>query len=218
MRISLLASCVLLAALGMACAAPDGDWRLENLVPGNPSRIMTGTGASQFSFDNRTVYVSRGFPGRNIFATLEKHFPLEAWRGKRLRLTLRSRNEGAAGGEIMARMEKGNGAGFVSVIEKNNSASWETHQFVMDVPDDATDLALDVRALGAGVVWLDDIALAPAQADAVPGRSVRISYLCAGEEQEPCDPANAGRRAYLSWLSAAAGYQVMPLAHQSRTF
>jgi hypothetical protein len=219
MRISVLMGCILLASVVTATAVADWTWHLENLNPGNPSGITTGAATTIGTGEGASVYVSRANSGRNIFATLEGRIRLDAWRGKRLRLTFQLKDY-AARSEVIARIEKSNGAGVVSVAERNanHSGSGDARQFVLDVPDNATDLAIDVRALGNGTVYVGDIKLTAADAKAPLSRIVRIDYSCSQYEQEPCDPADAGRRAYLSWISAVAGYEASPMSNRDRTF
>lgn len=121
---------------------------------------------------------------------LERRIPLQAWRGQRLRLTVRLKNDGAARAYASAQIVMGDAAPIRTFAQRNaaGASAWEAHQFVLDVPDRASDLAIDVGLTGKGTVWLDGITL-EAVSKAVPvsrrsnkGAELGIGLLVTGSK------------------------------------
>jgi hypothetical protein len=151
--------------------------------------------------DKEAAYDRR--QGRNPFATLERKFPLEGWRGKQLRLTLRFKNEGGAVGQAMVRIEKDNATAVIVPAWTNRPGNaWQSHQAVLAVPNNATFLAVDVRLRLTGTVWVDSVGLEEVGKEVPPGGSIRADYACTDTEPVACDPRDANRRLYMSWQSS----------------
>lgn len=89
--------------------------KIERLILGQP----------QVSFDK--------------FGGLARRIPLEAWRGKRLRLALSLKNDGAACAYVSVQINKSNLTAIrtASAINAFRDQEWKTHSFVLDVPDNA---------------------------------------------------------------------------------
>lgn len=168
------AALLLLAAL-TAPALGEGaqDWRLTHNIGGVEAR----TGATPGMTGTEAVYFQGVCCGGGALA--ERKIPLEAWRGKRVRVSLRFRNEGKlARADLWLRIDGGERA-ISTVSQSLRGEHWQTPQFVLDVPGDAISLAVDLSLSGRGASWLDGVALEPVSAD-VPVTPVRPRNTTSG--------------------------------------
>jgi hypothetical protein len=112
---------------------------------------------------------------KGIAGNFERKLSLAAWRGKRMRLTLRLKTVG----DIHA--------GFTAAVAQDNEGRrgtqqqwirtgdrWQTVQFVRDVPADAADLVLDLGLYGKGTLWIGDVALEVADGKGAPSPAIRL--------------------------------------------
>jgi hypothetical protein len=92
---------------------------------------------------------------------MERRIPLDTWRGKRLRLSLRLKSEGKAGAHVSTRIEKSNEVviGTNQQSNKRGNPDWQAHQFVLNIPDNATELVIRAGLTGEGTAWLDSVKL-----------------------------------------------------------
>jgi hypothetical protein len=164
MRIPALATLALLAILGAAAAGEEG-WSLQ----GGPS-YEAGVGAVAGMTAKQAVYLKGSTPSR------------------RLRLTLRLKNEGKVSTNVSLGIRDADGSGFVAGARNANlnwtsddSGDWRQQQFVVDVPDTASELILDVRMRDAGVVWLDELKLEAMGPDVPLSRTSRTSFGYSGQ-------------------------------------
>jgi hypothetical protein len=110
------------------------------------------------------------------YGGLEKRISLKAWRGQRLQLTVRLKDEDAAHAYVSARIAKANGAAIRTAARVNRpGGAWQVQSFVLDVPGDATFLALNVGLTGKGTAWLDGVSLAAVSKTVPVAWSERLS-------------------------------------------
>jgi len=123
---------------------------------------------------------------------LERHVPLAAWRGQRLRLSLRLKNDGGAISYVGAQIDREHGSVLRTSVQINSRRvkGWLRHSFVLDVPMDARDLVVVAGLAGEGTAWLDDFQLDPAPEDARITRTARVDpTLASGCDDRPeCQP------------------------------
>ena len=179
MRLCALATFALFMLLGgaMADTASEDGWAL---MAGPPYEAGLGVVADMTA--HQAVYL-RGSANsghqKNYVGTLERRIPMTAWRGHRLRLSLRLRNDGVASTAVALQINKANGGGIRSPAttkwKTDGDDTWRVQQFVLDVPDDAQDLVLDVRLRDKGVVWLDELKLQAVDTDVPVSSSFRTS-------------------------------------------
>jgi hypothetical protein len=164
--------CLFLMCISLSgCAMSDHGWQLTRgmrradgtIVPKmTPVRFDTGPVAG-----TRAIYVQGDGQTRSPQASfdrvggLERAIPLNPWRGKRVQLSLRLENKGDARAYALAQVNRSDGPAIRTVAQRNSEGTsfWETHRFVMDVPDNATSLFLYAGLTGKGTVWVDDITL-----------------------------------------------------------
>jgi hypothetical protein len=157
MRIHALAAFALFAVFSGAAAAATDGWYLSTGMMG--TRMEYGTGAVPGMSGQQAVYLKSqtGKPSRGV---LKRSIALEAWRGQRLRVTLRLKNDGAALGIAGLQIANSNETGVAAQTQKNApGGAWQVHQFVLDVPENARNLNLNVSLAGKGAVWVDALGL-----------------------------------------------------------
>jgi len=152
MRLRAFAGFGLFALLGAAAAdTPAGNW---HLVP------TEGFEAVQQVVQTHGAVAGLAGAHRTSDGVLEGRFPLEAWRGKRLRLTLHLTKQGEALAYASARINQSGKASLRAAPQKSAAGNgvWQD-RFVQDVPRDATDLIVAIRLSGEGSAQLDGIRL-----------------------------------------------------------
>jgi hypothetical protein len=187
MRIPFLAGVFLFTLIGSAAAATttanDGWYRVRGYARWPAVPFQIGTGATTGMSGRQAVYFA-GDAGwatvRNSLAkygALQQNVSLRAWRGKRLRLTLRLKDDGDARAWTALNISDDDRSAVHAGIQRNESGSgaWRAHQFVLDVPDDANNLYLDVGLTDEGKVWADEVRLEAVSADVplTPSRLTR---------------------------------------------
>ena len=163
-----LAFLTILGSTALAAAAPaDTGWYLAS-PKAYPSPFHIGTGDMAGMAGKQAVYVmgstSPAITTWNSglhYGAMERNISLKAWRGKRVRLSLRLENEGDLRGWTSLYVSRADGSGIRSFPQKTafGSGGWEDHQFVVDVPTDADNLIVAVGLAGKGKVWVDGLAL-----------------------------------------------------------
>jgi hypothetical protein len=189
MRFHFLAGLAILTLC--ACTTPDTGWHLTTgfrgpaamflpnttLRPLPASSIMpesNGTALHFFRPAQGAGADGRIAPTRHFarFGGLERAIPLQPWQGRKLKVSLRLRNDGGAFAFVMAQVNRLDGPALRTALQGNAPAEtgWRTHQIVLQVPDNATYLFLYAGFTGAGEFWLDGLTLdlAPADAPATP--------------------------------------------------
>lgn len=102
------------------------------------------------------------------FGGLERHIPAQPWRGRKVRIQLRLRNENNAMAFVMAQVNRMDGGAIRTVAQGNapNESGWRSHALVMEVPDNASYLFVYAGFTGGGEFWLDGLKVDTAPADA----------------------------------------------------
>lgn len=193
MRIAALAGFAFFIALNgtVATAAVGDGW---HLAPGSSGFTMgtgavTGMAASQAVYIKGTVRVAPMADSRKLARDYGavRSIPLAAWHGQRLRLALRLRNEGKARAWTALHITRPDNAVVAAYQQRNEPGdAWEKHMFVLDVPDNATNLVLNVGLTGAGTVWIDNVTLEAVDADVpvtgsmlrLPANGCNVDTLC----------------------------------------
>jgi hypothetical protein len=163
---------VLMALLGAAVAANAtalDDWRLTTVKPWGGLRYKTGLGTTDGMSGNQALYI--GGEGNRYFNSdapvLARRIPLDGWRGQRVRVTLRLKDEGDIRAWVRFHLSNNDSTGLNAAIQRDERgiADWQTHQFVLNVPQNAVNVSIELGLTGDGQVWLDDIALEAVGAD-----------------------------------------------------
>lgn len=97
------------------------------------------------------------------FGTMVQMVDAEAYRGKRVRLSGALRTEQAGRGQMWMRVD-GTGErslGFDNMDDRPlvGDNAWKRYEIVLDVPDNAIDIAFGFLLSGKGEIWADDFKL-----------------------------------------------------------
>jgi len=174
MRNSLLAAFILCMSLGGAMAAqPLNGWRFikgHSRMPAHFFKTSTGTTEGMTLARDVTLAGDAGWATiRNsafAYGNLQQVIPLQSWRGKRLSVAVRLKNEGGA--RAWAMLSVSQQGGRIAAAPQQNApgdGQWETRRFVLDIPDTATDMTLQVGLTDRGAVWVDGLKLEAAGPD-----------------------------------------------------
>lgn len=133
-------------------------------ISGDATQVDVSSGREKQArrYDVRGQYADMA-PQRSFvsYGGLEKRISLKAWRGQRLQLTVRLKDEDAAHAYVSAHIAKASGDAIRTAARVNRpGGAWQVQIFVLDVPGDATFLALDAGLTGKGTAWLDGVSLA----------------------------------------------------------
>lgn len=157
---------------GSGAVTVGGNWHTKNgfrgaavsLLMGTAARIKLNADGNSLSGD-ATIYTdNKGAEPQlsfNRYGGLENDIPLESWRGKRIRVTLRLKDEDGARAFAIAQVNRVDGDGRITLAQRNSldGRGWETHQFVMDVPDDGNHLYVYAGFTGKGRMQVDGVTL-----------------------------------------------------------
>jgi hypothetical protein len=144
----LLAICAGTASAGIPV---DGNWHLTGTVAYPAPQYVSQPGG-----DARMV----GSNGMSDGALVRK-IPLAAWKGQRVRLTLRLKNAGDARVTASAQLDGSEGCIVQQTLSQKDSAdggAWLA-RFVVDVPQTGADLTAAVNLHGKGAVLVDAMRL-----------------------------------------------------------
>jgi hypothetical protein len=190
-----------------ALAAPPADCGWYLAAP-SQSKATTplahiGTGFTPGIKGSEAVYFKNDRPANLDSAyALERKISLASFQGKRVRLSVRLRNDGEyrAWTNIYIPLSAQNGIGSFRQQTAFGKNDWETHEFVFDVPDQATDLMIAVTATNKGTIWVDDLSLAPVD------KNVRTTEMrrVINSAPEGCTKHYPSRNVNVDWVNCKA--------------
>lgn len=177
MRIPVLVGFALFAAIGNAIAASpaNGEWNFMPSFTRPHAALDMGTVSVP---DGVATYVkTANDDGRQRSGGIQQIIPLDGWGGKRLRVSLRLKNEGDARAYAFVQVNKANNTAIRTIAQQNSGdGAWQDHQFVLDVPANHTWLvvAIGFNGKGNGGSWVNGVTLSAADADAPVSKSLRL--------------------------------------------
>jgi hypothetical protein len=95
------------------------------------------------------------------FGTLTQAVAADDWRGKRLRLSgwLRSAGVTSGSGGLWLRVDPDLGFDNMNDRGVRGTTGWSRYEVVLDVPQEATEIAFGALLSGNGTLWVDDLGL-----------------------------------------------------------
>lgn len=183
MRVSAFAAFAALAILATAALAAtptDSGWFLVSPRPSSLSPFHVGTGNTP-GMAGQAVYVSgetdpvtTTWDSGRRYGAMERKFSFAGWRGRRVRVSLRLKTDGHLFGWTSLYLRQADQNGIYAYPQKTAAGSdaWERHQFVLDVPANATEATIAVGLAGKGRVWVDSLSVQPVTA-AIPATNTR---------------------------------------------
>jgi hypothetical protein len=183
-----LGAMVVLVACALAARAevPHG-WFLAG---SKPSEFEAGVDPGQAYQGHRSAYLKSKQLSVDGFGTLMQQFTAEQYLGKRVRLSgLVKSQEVAEWAGLWVRVDKGKemGVAFDNMQDRaiKGTTDWRRYEVVLDVPKDATGIALGILLTGAGEVWLNgarfevvgpDVAVTVSNNAKTPDRPVNLDF------------------------------------------
>jgi hypothetical protein len=151
-----LAVAVLLTLFALPAAAAEPEWRFW----GAPPNFAIGTAAAPGLTGVQAAFITGNEKARNWqHGAMEQTIPAESWRGRRVSLTLRLKNDDGARAAVALRVVRANAVTFEADVQRNapGSDAWQSHHVVMDVAADATTLVMRVSTRGKGTAWVEGV-------------------------------------------------------------
>jgi len=129
----------------------------------NPAGYETGVDTKVKFRGRASGFVRARTEGALGFGSLMQIFKATLYRGKRLRLTAIIRTEQAAYAALWMRVDlpgRQEGA-FDNMSDRpiRGTTPWMRYSVVLDIPEDATELAFGLLLAGGGTAWIDDVRL-----------------------------------------------------------
>lgn len=149
---------LLLALAGPAVYGAEGGGWYKNRQIG--SQIEIGLGKVAGTASSEAAYISVATERSNFQASMMNNIPVKDFRGRRLSVTLRLKDEGEAQGRagiVLTQKDLGATPIFGAPQANGPGDDWQSHRFVVDVPSSADTLILNVALKGKGRVWVDGI-------------------------------------------------------------
>jgi len=178
--------CLLRAPLAACAEVPHG-WFLAG---SKPYEFEAGVDPGQAYQGHRSVYLKSKQLSADGFGTLMQQFTAEQYLGKRVRLSgLVKSQEVAEWAGLWVRVDKGKetGVAFDNMQDRaiKGTTDWRRYEVVLDVPEDATGIALGILLTGAGEVWLNgarfevvgaDVAVTGSKNTKTPDKPVNLDF------------------------------------------
>ncbi|MGC2849482.1 MAG: hypothetical protein WB556_05785, partial [Candidatus Acidiferrum sp.] len=129
------------------------------LAGSKASAFETGVDPGQAYQGHRSAYLKSKEPSVDGFGTLMQRFSAEEYVGKRVRRSGMVKSQDVTGwAGLWVRVDEGkNMAAFDNMQDRpiNGTTGWRNYEVVLDVPKDATGIALGILLTGAGEVWMN---------------------------------------------------------------
>jgi DNA-binding winged helix-turn-helix (wHTH) protein len=137
----------------------------EWVVAGSqPKSYEVGTDGQEIFNGHPSACLRSKEPDTGGFGTLMQIFQARTYLGKRVRLRAFAKTEGIKGMKDWAglwmRVDKDmHPIAFDNMFDRpiKGTTGWQKYEVVLDVPQDATDIAFGVMLIGSGKVWLNDV-------------------------------------------------------------
>ena len=160
------------------------------LAGSKPSEFEAGVDPGQAYQGHRSAYLKSKQLSADGFGTLMQQFTAEQYLGKRVRLSgLVKSQEVAEWAGLWVRVDKGKetGVAFDNMQDRaiKGTTDWRRYEVVLDVPEDATGIALGILLTGAGEVWLNgarfevvgaDVAVTGSKNTKTPDKPVNLDF------------------------------------------
>jgi hypothetical protein len=144
----------------------------------------------------------------HTFGTLTQVVAADAWRGKRLRLSGWVRTAGITSGFGGLWLRVDPELGFDNMRDRGvqGTTSWSRYEVILDVPQEATQIAFGALLSGNGSLWVDDLSL-EAVGKEVPRTDSRAHATAGGGEAADLCGGEEGRAS--SWREGVPEYLLL---------
>ena len=158
--------------------------------------LTLGVGTTEGMSGDHALFMTAEQGVANRF--LEQRIDLAAWRGKRLRVSLRLKPQDKTLGNVAFTVTNSDGSKVMPKPGEMRNARkpnvWSTEQFVLDVPAKAEQLLVRVTKYWSGTLWIDQLVLEGVGHE-VNTDAVRVVPAMGGTDTSPPAPAPLGPNA-----------------------
>ena len=171
--------------LAVRADAPHG-WLLAG---SKPSEFETGLDPGQSYLGHKSVYLKSKQLSVDGFGTLMQQFTAEQYLGKRVRLNGLVKSQEVTGwAGLWVRVDSGRDMVAFDNMQSRpikGTTEWRHYEVVLDVPKDATGIALGILLTGPGEVWLNgasfdvvgpDVALTAPKNSKTPDKPTNLDF------------------------------------------
>lgn len=172
-------------ALTARADAPHG-WFLAG---SNPSGFEAGVDPGQAYQGHRSAYLKSRQLNVDGFGTLMQQFNAEQYLGKRVRLSgLVKSQEVARWAGLWVRVDSGKDIVAFDNMQSRaikGTTEWQRYEVVLDVPQNATGIALGILLTGSGEVWMNgatfdvvgsEVAVTSSRNTNIPDKPVNLDF------------------------------------------
>lgn len=162
-----IAAAIAATSIVAFAASPLGPLPAGWIVAGlSPQLYQAGIDHSQTVSGKGAKYIGSIASEGKSWGTLMQMFSAEKYLGKRVRLQARVKTKDISGWSgLWMRVDSKDGKpiAFYNSQDKpiKGSTDWTQRSVVLDVPQDANNIAFGVIANGSGGVWIDEVTLEP---------------------------------------------------------
>ena len=159
------------------------------LAGSKPSEFEAGVDPGQAYQGHRSAFLKSKQLSVDGFGTLMQQFTAEQYLGKRVRLSGLVKSQEVAGwAGLWVRVDSGkNVVAFDNMQNRaiKGTTEWQRYEVVLDVPKDATGIALGILLTGAGEVWMNgarfdvvgpDVAVTGSNNAKAPDKPVNLDF------------------------------------------
>ncbi len=159
------------------------------LAGSKPSEFEAGVDPGQAYQGHRSAFLKSKQLSVDGFGTLMQQFTAEQYLGKRVRLSGLVKSQEVAGwAGLWVRVDSGkNVVAFDNMQNRaiKGTTEWQRYEVVLDVPKDATGIALGILLTGAGEVWMNgarfdvvgpDVAVTGSNNAKTPDKPVNLDF------------------------------------------
>ena len=144
---------------GSASAGPPAGWMSSGKAPQD---YEMGVDKSVTYGGKPSAYIRSAKPTPSAFSTLMQMFTAVPYRGKRVSFSAEVKSDAVrnwAGLWLRVDGRDGRTTAFDNMHDRpiSGTTSWEHYEVVLDVADEATNVALGILLDGPGTVWVSDI-------------------------------------------------------------
>ena len=130
-------------------------WRVSS----NPD-IYFGTDTTESHSGIASGILQRNDATTNMLGSMSQHIRADAYRGKRLMMSLYIKTLQVGGAGVYYRIDgKDTSITFSNLPQWNiqNTTDWLRYQIVLDVPEESVTINFGIMLMGTGTIWVDDV-------------------------------------------------------------
>ena len=143
---------------GSASAGPPAGWMSSGKAPQD---YEMGVDKSVTYGGKPSAYIRSGKPTPSAFSTLMQMFTAVQYRGKRVRFSAQVKSDAVTrwAGLWLRVDSDARSTAFDNMQDRpiSGTTSWKHYEVVLDVADEATNVALGILLDGPGAVWMSDV-------------------------------------------------------------